>query len=101
VIPDPTVSTESKKAASMVICCHLIAAIRGTVEFRSADHRAIMAAGKVKTQAQCLSESQEKLEVILDDLPDEQSRTIKRGEQMGAWLSVLPSMTTTFEVPGN
>jgi hypothetical protein len=70
-IPDPTASVEfNTRMASMVICGHLIAAIRGTVEFRSVDHSTIMAAGKVETQARRLSESQEKLEVILDDLPD-------------------------------
>jgi hypothetical protein len=39
-----------------------------------------MAAGKVKTQEQSLSELQAKLEIVLHNLPDEQSHTIKRGE---------------------
>ncbi len=61
VIPVPTASAESNWTASMLICSHLIAAIRGTVVFRSGDHSAIMAAGKVKNKAQQLSESQDKL----------------------------------------
>jgi hypothetical protein len=50
-----------------------------------------MAAAKAETRAQQLSEYQDKLDLILNDLLDGRSRTIKRGEQTGAWLSVLPS----------
>jgi hypothetical protein len=50
-----------------------------------------MAAGKADTRARHLSEYQDKLDLILNDLLDGRSRTIKRGEQTGAWLSVLPS----------
>jgi hypothetical protein len=52
-----------------------------------------MAAGKAETRARHLSESQDKLDQILNDLPDGRSRTVKRGEQTRAWLSVLPCST--------
>ncbi len=56
-ILNPITRMESNWTASTVICGHLVVAIQGTEEFRSADHSAIMAAGKVKTQARCLIES--------------------------------------------
>jgi hypothetical protein len=68
-ILDPTVSTESNWTASTVIFSHIIAAIQGTTaEFRSADHSANVATGKVETQEQNLSKLQAKLEVILENL---------------------------------
>jgi hypothetical protein len=70
-IQDPTTSVDSNWTASTVICGHLIVAIRGREEFRSADHTAIMAAGKAETQMRHLSESQEKLDSILYELPGE------------------------------
>jgi hypothetical protein len=41
---------------------------------------------------------QAKFEIILHNLPDGQSRTIKRGEQTGAWMSVLPSTINGTEL---
>jgi hypothetical protein len=50
-----------------------------------------MNAGKAETTARYLSVSQEKLTGELLKLPGGRCRTIQRGEQTGAWLSVLPS----------
>jgi hypothetical protein len=66
--------------------------------FWSADHTTIMAARKAETQARNLSESQEKLDVILNNIPDGRSRTLERREQTGAWLSVLPSTINVTEL---
>jgi hypothetical protein len=91
-IPNPTLSTELNWTASTVICGHLIVVIWGQEVFWLADHSAIMAAGKAETRACHLSEFQDKLDLILNNLPSNgRSRTIKRGEQTGAWLYVLPS----------
>ncbi len=97
-IPNPTTTAGDNWTATTVMCGHLIAAIHGTVESRSADHSAVMAAGKVKTQERKLSESTATLKTILSNLPDGQSRTIRRGEQTGAWLSVLPSTVNGTEL---
>ncbi len=70
MIPNPAASAHSNWTASTVMCGHLIAAIRGTVDFRSADHSAIMAAGKVETQKRRLSESNDSFEAIVHNLPD-------------------------------
>jgi hypothetical protein len=45
-----------------------------------------------------LAESQEKLEGILLNLPDRRCHTIKKGEEIGAWLSVLPSTVNGTEL---
>jgi hypothetical protein len=57
-----------------------------------------MAVGKAETQSRSLLESQEKLDGILSNLPDGRCRTIKRGEETGAWLSVLPSTVNRTEL---
>jgi hypothetical protein len=57
-----------------------------------------MAAGKAKTRERHLSEAQDKLDQILNDLLDGRSHTIKRGEKTGAWLSVLPSTVNGTEL---
>jgi hypothetical protein len=38
-----------------------------------------------------ISELEQKLGAVLSDLPADRGRTIKRGQQTGAWLSALPS----------
>ncbi len=90
-LPNPTTTAESNWKSSTLICGHLIAALRGTTDFRSADHSATMQRGK----AELLKKNQvlydEKLATILRPMTAKKSRTICRGKETGAWLSVLPS----------
>ena len=41
-LPDPTKTDPGKWTASCVITCHLVAALRGQVDFRMADHLACL-----------------------------------------------------------
>lgn len=44
-LPNPTTTAESNWKASTLVCGHLVAALRGRTDFRSADHESIMAQG--------------------------------------------------------
>ncbi len=97
-IPNPTLTAESNWTSSTVICGHLVAAIRGRVEFRSADHQQIRSAGIKEMKKRQLENSKESLDAILTAQPARRSQTIRRGEQTGAWLSVLPSTVNGTEL---
>jgi hypothetical protein len=64
-IHDLTKTVDSNYTASRVICGHLVVALMGNTEFQSADHSAVMAAGKAETKRRTLELSTEKLGGIL------------------------------------
>jgi hypothetical protein len=97
-IPNPTTTADENWTNSTVVCGHLIAALRGTEEFRSADHNHIMSAGRAEMRLRKLSDSEAKLANLLSDLPKDRARTIKRGQHTGAWLSALPSTVNGTEL---
>jgi hypothetical protein len=47
-IPNPMTTTESNWTSSTVICGHPVAAIRGRVDFQSADHQQIWNSGSLR-----------------------------------------------------
>jgi hypothetical protein len=97
-IPNPTATAESNWTASTLVCGHLVAALRGRQEFRSADHAATMSHGKAEIRKQNVEESEASLTAILTSLPADKSRTIGRGRETGAWLSILPSTVNGTEL---
>jgi hypothetical protein len=97
-IPDPTATAETNWSASTVICGHIIAAIRGTTIYRSADHLSVLKNGKAELRKRSLESSKQAMESILQTLPTGESRTIRRGQQTGAWLSLLPSTVNGTEL---
>jgi len=90
-LPNPTTTAESNWKASTLICGHLVAALRGTTDFRSEDHTSTMQSGKAELRMRNLKVYDEKLATILKPMTATKSRTICRGKETGAWLSVLPS----------
>jgi hypothetical protein len=98
-IPNPMTTAESNWTSSTVICGHLVAAICGRMEFRSADHQQIRNSEIVEMKKRQVEESSEQLSSILRSQPEGRRRTIQRGEQTGAWLlSVLPSTVNGTEL---
>jgi hypothetical protein len=90
-IPDPTVTAATNWSASTVICGHIISAIRGTTIYRSADHLSVLKDGKAELRKRSLACSEEKMVSILQRLSSGgESKTIRRGQQIGAWLSIFP-----------
>jgi hypothetical protein len=90
-LPNPTTTAESNWKASTLICGHLVAALRGTTDFRSVDHSATMQSGKAELKKRNQVAHDETLATILWPMTAKKSRTICRGKETGAWLSVLPS----------
>jgi hypothetical protein len=90
-LPNPTTAVESNWKASTLICGHLVAALRGATDFRSEDHSATMQSGKAELKKRNQALHDEKLATLLRPMTAEKSRTISRGKETGAWLSVLPS----------
>jgi hypothetical protein len=91
VIPNPTATAEQNWTVLTLICGHLVAALRGREEFHLADHTAIMAFGKAEVrQRRKTAELEASLDAILQGLEAAKSRTIRRGMETGAWLSILP-----------
>jgi hypothetical protein len=97
-IPDPTVTAETNWSASTVICGHIIAAIRGTTIYRSADHLSVLKTGKAEIRKRRDDCSMDEMESILRTIPKGESRTIRRGRETGAWLSILPSTVNGTEL---
>jgi hypothetical protein len=89
-IPDPMESAGGNLMASTVVCGHLVMALRGKEEFRSVTHQSIMAEEKAATGKKSLELTSAKLAMTLCRLPDGLSPTIKREQEIGAWLTVLP-----------
>jgi hypothetical protein len=97
-IPDPTTTADENWTTLTVVRGHLIAALRGTTEFRSADHVSTMTSARAEMRLRKLSDSDAKLASILSPLSKDQCRTIKRGQHTGAWLSALPSTLNGMEL---
>jgi hypothetical protein len=97
-LPNPTTTAESNWKASTLVCGHLVAALRGNTEFRSADHASIMAQGKAEIRKRSKEAYGKYMETILATVPAGTSRTIRRGTETGAWLSVLPSTVSGTEL---
>jgi hypothetical protein len=89
-IPNPMTTSTSNWTSSTVICSHVVAAIRGRVEFGSADHQQIRSSGIAEMKKRQLEVSGNTLATILRAQPEGRRHTIQRGEQTGAWLSVHP-----------
>jgi hypothetical protein len=90
-LPNPTTAAESNWKSSTLICGHLVAALRGATDFRSEDNSATMQSGEAELKKPNQALHDEKLATLLRPMTAEKSRTISRGKETGAWLSVLPS----------
>ena len=97
-ISDPTESAGGNYTASTVACGHLVAALRRREEFRSVMHQSTMAEEKAATRKRNLELNSAKLATTLRRLPDGLNRTITRGKETGAWLTVLPSIVNETEL---
>jgi hypothetical protein len=96
-LPNSTTAAESNWKASTLVCGHLIAALRGRTDFRSADHANTMAQGKVVIRKRSQEACGKSVETILSTSPDGKSRTIRHGTETGPWLSVPPSTVSGTE----
>jgi hypothetical protein len=75
-IPNPMTSAKLNWTSSTIICSHLVAAIQGRVEFRSADHQQIQNSGIAERKKRQLELSSKSLATVLRAQPDGRRHTI-------------------------
>ena len=86
-LPDPVQTAPENWTAFCVITGHLVAALRGQVVFRMADHLACLRVGRIAVRQRGEKQSEE----ALTGASVLQARHICRAAKTGAWLMVLPS----------
>ena len=73
-LPDPTQTASENWTASCVITVHLVAALRGQVEFRTADHSACLREGRTAVQRRGQRQAEEALAETLEGDPFQHAR---------------------------
>ena len=97
-LPDPTQTDPENWTASCVITGNLVAALRGQVEFRAAEHSACLREGwtAVRRRGKILAE--EALTAALEGDLVFHARHLRRVANTGAWITVLPSTVNWTEL---
>ena len=82
-------TAQANWTASTVVTGHLVASLRGRVEFRSADHELMMKDGRAEIRRRNVAAAEERLKGELSRLPTKKMRRkICRAKKTGAWLTV-------------
>ena len=97
-LPDPTHTAPEKWTASYVITGYSVAALRGQVEFRTADHSACLREGRTTVRRRGQSWSEEALMAALEGAPVLHACCMQRAANTGAWLTVLTSTVNGTEL---
>ena len=90
-LTDPTQNPPENWTASCVITGHLVAALRGQVEFRTAEHSACLREGWTAMRRRRQSWAEEALAAALEGDPVLHARCMRRAANTEAWITVLPS----------
>ena len=90
-LPDPSQTSPENWTASCVITGHLVAAIRGKVEFQMADHLACLREGRTAVRRQRQRRVEEALSAALEGDLVLQARRLRQATKTEAWLNVQPS----------
>ena len=75
-LPDPTLTAPENKTASCIITVHLVAAHRGQVEFRTADHLACLREGWTAVWRPSAQQTEEALAATKKRAPVQGSRQL-------------------------
>ena len=97
-LPDPSHMASENWTASCVITGHLVAALRGQVEFRTADHLACLREGRTAVRRRRQRRAEEALTSALEGAPVLHARRLRRATKTGAWLTVKPSTVNGTEL---
>ena len=98
VLPDPTLTAPENWTASYVITWHLVAALRGKVEFRTADHSACIWEGWTAVWRQSQQWAEEALAAKIAGGPVQGARPLQQATKTGAWLMVHRSTVNGMEL---
>ena len=97
-LPDPVHTPPENWKAYYVITGHLVAALRGQVVFRTADHSACLRAGWLAVRHRGEKRAEEELTAALEGAPVLQARQMRQAEKTGSWITVLPSTVNGTEL---
>ena len=90
-LPDPSQTDPENWTVSCVITRHLVAALRGQVEFRTADHLARLQDGWTAIFRRGQQQAGESLTATLEGARILHAHRLQRATQTGDWLTVQPS----------
>ena len=90
-LPNPSQTAPENWTASCVIIGHLVLALRGQVEFQTADHLACLRAGRTAVRRRGQIRAEEALTVALEEGLVLHARRLRRAEKTGAWIILQPS----------
>ena len=90
-LPDPSQTAREIWTASYVITGHLVAALRGPVDFRTADQSACLQEVRKAVRRRRQIRAKEALTAALEEALVLHARRLQRAVKTGAWLTVQPS----------
>ena len=97
-LSDPSQTAPENCTASCVITGHLVAALKGHVEFWTADHSAWLREGRTAVRRHGQIQAEEALTSPLEGDPVLHTRCLQRAAKTGAWLTVLTSTVNVTEL---
>ena len=96
-LPDPTLTDPENWTASCFITGHLVAALRGQVEFRTADHSACIREGHTAVQRRIEHQAEEALAATIAGAPFQIAHQLQWAIKTRAWLTVqLSTVNGTY-----
>ena len=95
---DPTLIAPENWTASYVITGHLVASLRGQVEFRTADHLACCRESWAAVWRWNQQRADEAMATTIARSPVQGARQLRRVTNTGAWLTVQPSTVNGTEL---
>ena len=87
-LSDPSQTAPENWTASCVITGHLVAVLRGQVEFRTEDHLTCLREGRTAVWQRGQRQSEEALTDALEGGPVLHARRLQRATKTGAWQTV-------------
>ena len=97
-LPDTANTAPENWTASCVITGHLVAALRGQVDFWMADHSACLQEGQTAEQKQKVLLSEVALEETIAAPPAQGARCLQYATKTGDWLKMQPSTVNGTEL---
>ena len=95
---DPTKTDSENWTTSCVITGHLVVALRGKEEFRTADHLACLGEGRTAVRKRSVLLAEEALAKTIAGGAFQGARQLQRATNTGAWLTVQPSTVNGAEL---
>ena len=90
-LQDPTHTAQENWTLSYVVTGHIVATIRGKVEFRSVGQSELLRGGGIEIQWQKIYDAVKALEEVNEEIPPIEVCHLLQGYMTNVWLLVVPS----------